>query len=517
MHISSDTQSKGTSISSRRPLSKYDIWRSWDDCLWFQQTLEEEYEHAAREKKRRLAQGKGVKGFNGLYKKDHASSWESLPAGPVPDSVAQDIHQHLPTLTKRGTVFRASQETIDRRQAELIAFVRALFSDEMPALIQEIRVSRIVSEFFGPWGSDFEFAQESRSSTTIPRKSSTNSLFSPYFSASQPSLPSSDTTHSPSKAYNKSHRPTAPHSISLTNVTEIVEEPRHPSRSSRKSPSRPLSTSSDSSAFSESGSDTSSLSGPAIDENVSIVTEHSLGDQFNPILEALPEEQETTPESPELYREIKPKPRASAKEREAKRSFSIFGLSLPHPIKEQKFRASLASISTFMTTGSANAVIPPQDALPRPIPSISESLEGFATQEVDDLRLPASVSSTRAAINCPPSPTCTTKPSSIFSTTSTLLPTDSITIKAIHDTSIILLRVARGMEFAEVKQRLCNKFIGQEGIPLSQTYNVVFVPPPAANRTDVQMIISESDWEELMSTVQGNKITLRIQDDSTTI
>ena len=34
------------------------------------------------------------------------------------------------------------------------------------------------------------------------------------------------------------------------------------------------------------------------------------------------------------------------------------GLALPHPIKEQIFRASIASISTFMTTDSADAVIP---------------------------------------------------------------------------------------------------------------------------------------------------------------
>ena len=33
-------------------------------------------------------------------------------------------------------------------------------------------------------------------------------------------------------------------------------------------------------------------------------------------------------------------------------------LMLPHPIKEQKFRASIASISTFMTTNSVDAVIP---------------------------------------------------------------------------------------------------------------------------------------------------------------
>ena len=88
----------------------------------------------------------------------------------------------------------------------------------------------------------------------------------------------------------------------------------------------------------------------------------------------------------------------------------------------------------------------------------------------------------------------------------------------------------RRIEFAEVRQRLYNKFIGQEGIPLSKTFNVVFVPPPTTNsppagsvaladRTDVQvmmmmMISLQSDWEHLMSTVQDNKIILRIQDDS---
>ena len=177
------------------------------------------------------------------------------------------------------------------------------------------------------------------------------------------------------------------------------------------------------------------------------------------------------------------------------------------------------------------------DTFPRPISCL----------EVDDSpSLPASPSSTRAAFNdndhCPPSQTCSSPSSSVaaFSesiTTSTLLPSATVnsyvSIKAIHDTSIILLRVPRRIEFAEIRQRLYNKFIGQEGIPLSPTYNVVFVPPsnpPASpppgrgrsrvtttttlsNRTpDVITLDSESDWERLMLTVQDNKITLRIQD-----
>ena len=123
--------------------------------------------------------------------------------------------------------------------------------------------------------------------------------------------------------------------------------------------------------------------------------------------------------------------------------------------------------------------------------------------------------------NCPPSPAYT---SSAFSTTSTLLPEGFIGIKVIHNTCIILLRVPRRIRFAEVKQRLYDKFIGQEGIPLSPTFDVVFVPPNpspggsiiSANRMDAQVITLESDWEYLMSTVQRDKITLRIQDTSST-
>lgn len=83
----------------------------------------------------------------------------------------------------------------------------------------------------------------------------------------------------------------------------------------------------------------------------------------------------------------------------------------------------------------------------------------------------------------------------------------------------------RRISFAEVRQRLYDKFIGQEGIPLPPTFNVVFVPhtinpsAPAGNWTTdvVQVINLESEWEQLMSTVQrDNKITLRIQDISTT-
>ena len=304
MHISSDSRGNCPSISSALP--EYDIWRSWEDCLWFQQTLEDEYEQAAREKRRRLAQGKGVKGFNGLYKKDLASSWDSLPSGPDHRSVAQDIHEHLPALTKRGTLFRASQVTINRRQAELIAFIRTLFSDDMPALIKEIRVSRLVSDFFGLWKSDLDFSEGSQT-LTVPRASFTNST----------------------RAYSKSHRSTTSRPFSPSSSTEILGEPIYPGRSSHRSRYRPPSTSSGSSACSESSSDTSSSSSssPAIAGGVPIVFGHNRSDQFKSILEELPEKQETLPKPIEPCLEGIRRPRASATERKANRSYSIFGPS----------------------------------------------------------------------------------------------------------------------------------------------------------------------------------------------
>jgi len=243
------------------------------------------------------------------------------------------------------------------------------------------------------------------------------------------------------------------------------------------------------------------------------------------------------------------------------------GLALPHPIKEQKFRASIASISTFMTTDSADAVIPqtpggektPQqsffksniristplslsdfdvysdtdddfsvlDSIQHPISSIPEGPESRPqtpeTPAVGDLSLPLSPNSTRPAFNRTLSRTRSAVSCST-TTTSTLSPADSISIKAIHDSCIILLRVSRGLGFAEVRQRLYNKFIGQEGIPLSQAYEVAVVPPSEAsagpcstldNRPVVQLVTLESDWEQLVSTLQGDKITLRILDGPT--
>ena len=87
--------------------------------------LELRYGVISREKRQRLQAGKGVK-KNGMYIHDRAASFESLPPGPDPKSVSKDIHTYLPKLTKRGTLFRATQATVDQRQNEFSALVGIL-------------------------------------------------------------------------------------------------------------------------------------------------------------------------------------------------------------------------------------------------------------------------------------------------------------------------------------------------------------------------------------------------------
>lgn len=192
-----DRSSRGsdTSTSSSGTLNEYDIWRRWEDCLWIQDIIEKEYARAARERRTKLAQGKGVKMFNGMYKQDMASSWESLPPGPEPDSVAREVHTYIPHLTKKGTFFRPKPALVEKRQLELQALVEALMSDDMPALVKEIRATRIVTDFFGFWRRDVEIEEKRRKKIPCPRSSISSSVFSAYFTAS-PTLQGSQSSRS---------------------------------------------------------------------------------------------------------------------------------------------------------------------------------------------------------------------------------------------------------------------------------------------------------------------------------
>ena len=152
--------SRSIASASTSSYKDYEIRRRWDDCLWFQDKLELEYSIQAREKRRRLEQGKGVK-KNGVYlDSKQAASFDSLPPGPDPTSVSLDVHDYIPKLSKKGTLFRANQATIDQRQQQFACLVDALFSPQVPALIEELRKSRTVKDFFGWWRRDKDFARK---------------------------------------------------------------------------------------------------------------------------------------------------------------------------------------------------------------------------------------------------------------------------------------------------------------------------------------------------------------------
>lgn len=243
------------SVTSRGPDTEYEVWRRWDDCLWFQGNLELEYSRMARSKRQRLLRGKGVR-KEGFYKQDQASSWESLPPGPDPNSVARDIHEHVPMLTKKGTVFRASHATIEQRAAEFRAMIEGLLKDDVPALIDELRNSRIVTDFFAIWRRDFDLTQKQQAHSTKPRTSVTSSVFSMYFSSSNLNLHDMDHHERPSN-------PRPPSTLRSINTSDSSFRNRFRKSSTDSSdtspsrPGRPRASSSASSEFSSTQSDRS--------------------------------------------------------------------------------------------------------------------------------------------------------------------------------------------------------------------------------------------------------------------
>ncbi|KAJ6576654.1 hypothetical protein DFH09DRAFT_1149939 [Mycena vulgaris] len=162
-----------SSVSSKGSNTEYEISRRWEDCLIFQDTMEREYSRLA-----------SLEAKNDIYLRDRASSWESLPPGPEPDSVAQSIHDLVPKLTKKGTMFRASQATTDQRQAELTAMIAALWQENVPTLLEDFRKERTVTDFFGFWRRDQDIQKAANKASPKPRSSVSSSVFSAYFSAS---------------------------------------------------------------------------------------------------------------------------------------------------------------------------------------------------------------------------------------------------------------------------------------------------------------------------------------------
>ena len=207
--------------------------------------LELRYGVISREKRQRLQAGKGVK-KNGMYIHDRAASFESLPPGPDPKSVSKDIHTYLPKLTKRGTLFRATQATVDQRQNEFSALVEAFFREDVPSLIRELREDRIIRDFFGYWRRDHDLEAKSDrqqlkadaiSRSFIPSFYSTSSVSLSQSRPAQPSEPPSPCPRQTSRLGSLRRRPktadSAPRSSDTGSLfsgsTLIVSAPSPPS------------------------------------------------------------------------------------------------------------------------------------------------------------------------------------------------------------------------------------------------------------------------------------------------
>jgi hypothetical protein len=234
-----ERKSTRSSRSGGSAHSEYVVWRRWDDCLWFQELLELEYSVQSREKRRRLVQGKGVK-KNGVYiNTTLASSFDSLPPGPDPTSIAKDIHDLVPKLTKMGTLFRASNATVAQRQLQFAAMIHSLFLDDLPTLIKELRESRNIRDFFGYWRRDKDFerkATEERNGSNVP------SPWSLYFSASTLSLqhPTETTPTSAISQMLDSPQPHTAHPVPVHRDSGYAgsEEPPSPRGPPKSAPAR---------------------------------------------------------------------------------------------------------------------------------------------------------------------------------------------------------------------------------------------------------------------------------------
>ncbi|GLB40285.1 hypothetical protein LshimejAT787_0801560 [Lyophyllum shimeji] len=634
-----------SSTSSSGSLAEYDVWRRWEDCLAFQGSIEEEYRRMARAKRLRLQRGKGVK-RNGFYQQDAASSWESLPPGPDPNSVGRDIHEYIPILTKKGTVFRASQATIDQRAAELKAFVQALWTHDVPALIEELRNDHLVADFFGYWRRDYDFAEKQRKQRTAnskPRTSVTSSIFSMYFSSASSSFqdlhsyPESIATSQSASTYRSPQQPTTTAEATRNRKTSTSSSDGSPLPNGRR---RAYSTGS--SNFSSVPSDSSldspvraNIPVPAVADDVPTITfDHNpqwhssyVQERPTPALAILPEGREmclktdapvnrapvtgrrrngsvgdanparhgriflSPPPAPDVPPPLEDSlltlPGRSIRESwqtidSASCILEGIDVTIPtSPCPTEKFsrRESSCSVATFMTDVSTEGVLPrAQDSPQRSPParsssprsrvvsgpvSISESdhdddiLDTFLADsfplpcfDIPHIEIPHVIADTPAPDSCPATPLrssytgnqqitpsfshtpASPAKSTTFSLSTISSASDKLAIKAKYNDSLIVLRVPNEIPYKDLRQRLFNKFVGQEGVPLSDAFKISFLQPIAKpcgkngpkhpsnstssdhENTVLYPVTSQADWENVTACIEGYKLTLHIFDNT---
>ena len=159
-------------MSSSRAAVEYVIWRRWEDCLDFQRTLEVEYS-AVSKRRRKGEPARNHHAKDMLYPSQRAASFESLPLGPDPSTIPVDVHAHIPRLSKKSSIFRPNESSTQQRGEEFKAMIEALFDEDAPSTLQELRTVTTVRDFFGYWRRDKD--AERKSAKTLALSSSTQS------------------------------------------------------------------------------------------------------------------------------------------------------------------------------------------------------------------------------------------------------------------------------------------------------------------------------------------------------
>lgn len=178
-----------------------------------------------------------------------------------------------------------------------------------------------------------------------------------------------------------------------------------------------------------------------------------------------------------------------------------------------------------------------RDSFPRPI-SLCESLLDCRPEAPLGYRdTPTPTSSSEVALPSffpptPPSPTFSTAsgPVSVSecSMVSSIVPDGMISVKAALNQSIVVLRVSKATSYEELRDRLHDKFVGQEGLPLSSSFTIALTNPirrgtsrgrsrssSVSSAEYMEFITSQRNWDSVVASYDGGKLTLRILETST--
>ncbi|KAJ8455048.1 hypothetical protein ONZ45_g19069 [Pleurotus djamor] len=255
-------------------------------------------------------------------------------------------------------------------------------------------------------------------------------------------------------------------------------------------------------------------------------------------------------------------------------NLSIMLPSEDDQLPDRRMRDSVSSIATFMTSNSAEAIMPlslPSSRRPQsrlrpfsvssadddeddfidpylydefPMPEMMESppRSRYAPTQAPQHARPQTASSIMSASSTqsslfPPSPTgssftAISATSQSPSVSSSVSPLSSYSVKAAFGATIVLLRVPNEASLAEFRHRLYNKFADQ-GVSLPERFVVYLVIPssPVSNprvrdrsnslasvstvdQTRMRVVHTEQDWNIVVSSssMDGAKLTFRLMD-----